>query len=416
MTKRRIGMRLRTPAVLLGIALLVAIGIVSTQVAQGSGPKPPIVVPPCCGGTTISSSVAPNPGIYFSSSTNGVWIAGQDPDVNAIGYTGGGGSTPGDAINVTTDGGQTWTNTLSDSNGLFGLDFVNATVGWAPGALALYQTTDGGNTWTAISSNETNPFIQVDFQSTTSGFGIDMAGQVWTTTDGGVTWTQDNNLPTTSSLCLATSVIYAAELDGTVQTSSDGGTTWANSYSFEGATSGEDMPSTLECNGSTANVDFSSQNGTENGIEFEDVATTSSGSSWNVVENTTSSISDPITSTTDAGEGPAIVKSDGSIVDVTYQVGFGAVTLNTFTGTPPSITNQTAIALTSTNLPNSSIADQLSWTTTPVYSMTFADSQDGWFAASLSSDTNGTFASVIYSTTDGGVTWSPIYSTPVYDF
>src|SRR5205807_2953048 len=82
-----------------------------------------------------SGTLAPLSGVSFADLSHG-WVAG------------GGNGAPG-TILVTSDGGQTWTQQLTDTGGgLVGIAFRDLSHGWAVGYRGtVYATTDGGVTW-----------------------------------------------------------------------------------------------------------------------------------------------------------------------------------------------------------------------------------------------------------------------------
>jgi photosystem II stability/assembly factor-like uncharacterized protein len=111
---------------------------------------------------------------------------------------------PGTGISTTSDGGATWSTVLNASdramNGLWGIDLLNAKVGWAVGVTGLMATTDGGQTWTAAGEPDgKSPLVRVVFADEQSGYGITGGGQVVRSDDGGSTWVAMPGAPDTAS-------------------------------------------------------------------------------------------------------------------------------------------------------------------------------------------------------------------------
>lgn len=161
--------------------------------------------------------------IQFASPTLG-FIVGTDP-----------GGVQAEILR-TTDGGATWSKVLdrADYSGLYGVDFVNQSVGTVTGKNGtILRTTNGGDTWTPQSSGVTTQLIGVDFFDTNIGMAVGGAESdyrtILRTTNGGATWTA---YPVTSGGLLyrvhlgdATHAI-AAGYNGAILKTSDGGGTW----------------------------------------------------------------------------------------------------------------------------------------------------------------------------------------------
>jgi photosystem II stability/assembly factor-like uncharacterized protein len=82
------------------------------------------------------------------------------------------------ALSRTTDGGQTWTTTLS-GDALFGLDFAGAALGYAVGAEgALLKTEDGGQTWTVVPSVTAATLNGVSLPTPATGYAAGENGTV----------------------------------------------------------------------------------------------------------------------------------------------------------------------------------------------------------------------------------------------
>jgi photosystem II stability/assembly factor-like uncharacterized protein len=118
------------------------------------------------------------------------WIAGLKPAGAAVlagPISGGSGG-----LAYTSDGGATWhetTRTPAGSADLAGLQFLNATTGWAAGAGgAIIKTTNGGSTWAAQSSGTTADLNDLHFIDAANGWAVGDQGVVAHSTNGGATW------------------------------------------------------------------------------------------------------------------------------------------------------------------------------------------------------------------------------------
>jgi len=112
---------------------------------------------------------------------------------------------------------------------LEGVDFVDATVGWAAGDNgAILKTADGGVTWSAQSSGTSQDLSGVTFADALHGWVVGGSGTLLHTTDGGVTWTpQTASVSTLEEIeCLSATTAWAAGADGVFRTT-NGGATWA---------------------------------------------------------------------------------------------------------------------------------------------------------------------------------------------
>ncbi|MBL7994178.1 fibronectin type III domain-containing protein [bacterium] len=130
-------------------------------------------------------------GITFVDTLNG-WVAKY-----------GIGAPPSALIYHTIDGGVNWTlqADLSAANGyaggLYNMQMINATTGYAVGGdrlqagtqgAAVFKTTDGGSTWNDVSPNCPEDVYGIDFKDANNGWISTTHGFVFHTTNGGVSW------------------------------------------------------------------------------------------------------------------------------------------------------------------------------------------------------------------------------------
>jgi photosystem II stability/assembly factor-like uncharacterized protein len=86
----------------------------------------------------------------------------------------------------TLDGGMTW-QFKGKMSGLYSIEFVNPTTGWATGPTGkVKRTTDGGNSW-QTSSPTPSYYRAIDFVNPIKGWIVGTAGMIQHTADGGLT-------------------------------------------------------------------------------------------------------------------------------------------------------------------------------------------------------------------------------------
>lgn len=150
-------------------------------------------------------------------------------------------------------------------------------------SLQLLVTTDGGNSWQEI--NVTSPafLVFVDFTSATSGWALDVKGDLLTTSDSGVSWQKVSQpVNPTLALCVSNGVIWAAN-DGAVYKGLVGSSTWSLAYSNPVVQ--KINPNGLieiVCNNTTVLVNFPFPAGASNYPEMP-VISANDGQTWNVV-------------------------------------------------------------------------------------------------------------------------------------
>jgi photosystem II stability/assembly factor-like uncharacterized protein len=146
-----------------------------------------------------------------------------------------------------TNNGTDWgaaSSMVASSNfghGIFGMDFVDATHGWATTVDAVTSTIDGGNTWSPLSvPGESSWWVSAPgFADALNGWlvGQDYAetsGQIMRTSDNGRTWQQQAQSAISSAGitqvnaidAVSTSIAWAVCDGGYVLHTADGGATW----------------------------------------------------------------------------------------------------------------------------------------------------------------------------------------------
>lgn len=139
-------------------------------------------------------------------------------------------------VNRTTDGGLTWSSTLSTFFAIKKLKFTGRNDGWAiSGPVSrmkmgvIYKTTDGGLTWQDSPTELDATFSDIDIVDSRNGWVTGFYGTIQKTTDGGGIWKHVKSI----SECFLTGVDFIDSLRGWVGGSngrifktSDGGDNW----------------------------------------------------------------------------------------------------------------------------------------------------------------------------------------------
>lgn len=149
----------------------------------------------------------------------------------AVGFAGAFANT-GPKIMKTTDGGTTWNaQSVSVSDGLYAVYFVNDQIGYGVGRFSsVVKTTNGGATWIPQSVNPSNWLIDVRFKDELNGWAVGSSGSVVKTTDGGVNWIQQTSGATTGlygTFSRDGQTCWTVGNAGTILKSSDNATTWS---------------------------------------------------------------------------------------------------------------------------------------------------------------------------------------------
>lgn len=135
----------------------------------------------------------------------------------------------------TADGGETWEEVWPQSyGGIWDIQFNDLNAGWAlRGGNAILVTTNGGDTWLqrALPSPHTNDpsYVKFQFINDDVGYAVGAAGDVCKSIDGGLTWVgiETNTLENFRDLkVLDENTLWVVGANNTRLFSDDGGQTW----------------------------------------------------------------------------------------------------------------------------------------------------------------------------------------------
>ena len=182
------------------------------------------------GGNTWSHATpAPTPAPDSWSWTDVAYV--DESHIWAVGSSGSGIG----AVVFSSDGGATWTAQTSTNPtevGLFGVDFVDATHGWAVGWGGVVLATSDGSTWQTQRpfDPEIHQLNDVDFVDSAHGWASG-SGTVLATTDGGTTWTgqspgHSSVLPGVGAATPRDAMVVTD--NGHIRHTTDGGSTWTD--------------------------------------------------------------------------------------------------------------------------------------------------------------------------------------------
>jgi photosystem II stability/assembly factor-like uncharacterized protein len=202
------------------------------------------------GGSTWASI----PGAFVGARIGAIAVNPQNSNVVLIAVSGAA-SISDDGVQLSTDGGLTWTPVLTGSGSTaVAFDPTNGTVAFAVlssslggGPNGLFKSTDGGQTWTADAGQGGNVLptstpwgltsLAISPSSPSTMYlepGISDA--VYKTVDGGANWTSLSIASNYCTLCFYANVLGVDPIDpnvvfagaGDLYRSTDGGTTWAS--------------------------------------------------------------------------------------------------------------------------------------------------------------------------------------------
>jgi photosystem II stability/assembly factor-like uncharacterized protein len=148
-----------------------------------------------------------------------------------VDYTGNNLSTVGwsGSIYTSSDGGMNWVEQNSGvSVDLYGIDFINSSIGFAVGENGtILKTIDGGINWTLQTSNTSNRLNDVSFTDVNNGFIVGESGLILRTTNSGINWMQQES-GTASSLTgvamINSNICTVVGTFGTILRTTNGGT------------------------------------------------------------------------------------------------------------------------------------------------------------------------------------------------
>jgi hypothetical protein len=307
----------------------------------------------------------------------------------------------------------TWQQALTDPNGLWGVDVLDSSHAWAVGVTSLYATTDG-MAWSQLGEPDGTALVNVEFGTPEDGIGLTSGGTLVTTSNGGVAWSPVNGSPTgLSDTC--------RQADGSILVDDQVGDIWTVNLATTTVQSNAIFASHLPQGGSMAIL--SCGQGTS---PWEEVAPNQPGGSPSVtvISGAGGSWNAAAVSYPPSGAGIGTVdrapvvgapepllttrSPSGPTAGGIYQASIGASfvlvkTPHLFDGTvPTSAPGSTA--------PTSSTA--VSTEVVSLHGIDFLNPQSGWLIADVTAVTaSSTDYFVIFSTTDGGASWSPIYET-----
>ena len=292
----------------------------------------------------------------------------------------------------TTDGGATWTSAATGTTSdLTAVDFINAGRGWIVGTAgygsefgALLLTTDGGMSWHGLSSSTTQQNLySTDFIDADRGWAVGDAGTVLHTTDGGSSWAVQQSG--------VTDALYSVDF-----VDADSGWTVGGSSSGEGTSTNAILHTTdggstwqRQYYDATANVALA-------GVKF-----VSSTTGWAVGGD-----SPPVVlHTTDGGKTwtPQTTGAPGAL----YGVDFLSSTTGWLLGNDNS--EPYVLCTTDGGLDWSEHAVPTTVSDTWLTSIDFVSATTGYVAGGHSGYGGFDDIGEIDRTTDGGLTWAPVY-------
>jgi hypothetical protein len=186
---------------------------------------------------SYATSVNPGTAIQFVSPTVGWRVDGTyaSPWMDNNLTSGPGGTTltwPQPTVSKSTDGGHSWNVVRTESNGIWGIDFLRPDVGWVVGVTSLAATTDGGTTWQTLAEPSSDPLVSVQFISQKVGFGLTTAGALVQSSDGGASWQPSSLSAAGTALCVpGGGTGYVADASGNLFSTADDGTSWTKDQS-----------------------------------------------------------------------------------------------------------------------------------------------------------------------------------------
>jgi Photosynthesis system II assembly factor YCF48 len=215
-------------ALLIVATLLVARGALSVRHATVPAAQP-IATPSAAASPSPAASDSPL-GVAMGSANRPPpsLVAAQSDRVVLAGWSGGG------QLELTSDGGSTWTALRVPAGTLFDLQWLDGDTAMVSTDAGLFRFQRSTLGWTRLSSR--TDLVRIDFADRSSGFSVTAAGDVIETQDGGRTLAvRDVGLhPVTWLQWVSATRAWAAGPEGVV-TTRDGGATWVRQLGFPAA-------------------------------------------------------------------------------------------------------------------------------------------------------------------------------------
>jgi photosystem II stability/assembly factor-like uncharacterized protein len=148
------------------------------------------------------------------------------------------------ALISTSDGGSDWkVSQGSSSTSVNGIDMVDSDTAWAVGgkgypdyAGLVAHTDDGGETWNSSVVSCDYPLWDVEFTSAMKGWAVGGYGTIMRTTDGGATWAQQESGSLQELRAIAfSSPEHGCIVGGVTLVTTDGGETWVRGAALSDA-------------------------------------------------------------------------------------------------------------------------------------------------------------------------------------
>lgn len=395
---------------LLLIGVLAGCGGVPTS-EPASIPTPGMLPsPPTASHGVTLMPITPNTALEFESPSDGWRVVGQgaaQPAGNtpsaALGL-----SWPGDSVQRTTDGGSSWTQSLTEQSGIWGVDFVSSSTGWAVGTTTLYATADGGQSW-QLAGEPSSPLVAVDFLDASNGYGITRVGTLETSADGGQVWQPSSFSQPVSSVCFTSSDVgyLATQLGGFIEATANAGKSWTLSYGLPlNIMSSGAVDTDLACAGSTvwALEDFGSAFGTATAASYAVARTLDGGATWIMVGNNIVGSSAEVPGQPIPVAMPTSILTTGSTSAALLGYGNSGQTLAIATTSDGgrhfiNVSLPVPSATTSSANPIFQVAIQgFAWPAT----------EDAWILVGTASPQPGTYNCAVIESTDGGASWSTV--------